>query len=454
VRSCRGFGIAKILKKGYQSGKVTLNKAATRRTSVKIELEQLTAPAARWGADDAVGSASHRLTRRRCQDFAIFPAGAKMKAILRRIAALYLLCASNLAFAGNLPAGFSVGYDEAWFADHYPNWLASNPVYNLLFQTSVFSSQFSANVIDAYFAGMKNGHAKIVRIWVFPGLQGIELNLPPTPGLPQTVGLTSDFCGNLKTVFLSAKNHGLQVQVTALNGVDMQTAVDPTSPLRPLKPYFKNLLLNNSGERDAFKKYALGGQGQPQPGLLDCMNQFNAAYPNSNVIYGLDLINEIEAAINAGYVDWAGAQDFIRDMAAYVKSKSSLRVTSSAGFGFAAFEIAAGLFSGVGLDFYDLHAYADWGLYPLILVCNRVSADGVFIILGEYGQTSQTTDDNLQFWTTANFLSTAKATCFSAALAWMYEINVIPNRVYYLTYLRPDGTFRPAYNVIQYFGTH
>ena len=114
-----------------------------------------------------------------------------MKAFLRWTIATYLFCASTLAFAGNLPGDtkFWVGYNEAWFADHYPNSLASNPVYNSLFQTSVFSSQFSANVIDAYFAGMKNGHAKIVRIWVFPGLQGIDLNLSNSPG-SQTVSLT------------------------------------------------------------------------------------------------------------------------------------------------------------------------------------------------------------------------------------------------------------------------
>ena len=132
-------------------------------------------------------------------------------------------------------------------------------------------------------------------------------------------------------------------------------------------------------------------------------------------------------------------------------------MTSSAGGAggdLAAFEIISGLFSGLGLDFYDAHVYADGGVLPSVTeMCNKVSADGVQIILGEYGQKTQSTNDILQFLTTANFLSTAKTTCFSAALAWMYEINVIPTQVFYLTYLRPDGTFRPAYHVIQSFGT-
>jgi hypothetical protein len=76
-----------------------------------------------------------------------------MKAILRRTAALYLFCASTVAFAGNLPGGsFSVGYDEAWFGQSYGFDLTSgfDPIY-----------------VDRMFAGMANGGATIVTIWPF-----------------------------------------------------------------------------------------------------------------------------------------------------------------------------------------------------------------------------------------------------------------------------------------------
>jgi hypothetical protein len=386
----------------------------------------------------------------------------QMKAILRWTIATYLFCASTLAFAGNLPWGtrtsFWVGYDQAWFADHYPNWLASNPVWNSLFQTSVFSSQFNTKVIDAYFDGMKNGHAKIVRIWVFPGLQGIELKLSNSPG-SQTVGLTSmrkpedsmrepEIIGNLETVLKLAKHHGLMVEVVVLNAGDMKAAVDPTSPkLLPLQPYFENLLLNIGGERDTFKAKV----------LLPLLKPLNE---NRDVVYGLDLINEIEATFISNppyFPNVTAAQDFIKDMAAFVKKNSSLRVTSSsggAGGDMAVVEIVSGLFSfsDPSLDFYDLHYYADGGLSPpgVSGVCNRVKGDGVQIILGEYGQKTESTNDILQSLTTAQSLYTAKTTCFSAALAWVYEDSNQP----WFTYLKPDGTFRPAYHVIQFFGTH
>jgi hypothetical protein len=307
--------------------------------------------------------------------------------------------------------------------------------------------------MDKWFDGMAKGGAKIVRIWVFPGLQGIELNLSNSPG-SQTVGLTlgsmrkpedsmrkPELIGNLKTVFKLAKHHGLMVQVVALNGVDTQAALGT-----PRQAYFENLLKNIGGERDTFKTKVL------LP-LLKLLNE------NRNVVYGLDLINEIEVPVILNYFSMPEARDFIQDMTAFVKSNSSLRVTSSSGGagGDLAVVIVSGLFSGLGLDFYDVHYYADGGLSPgpgVTGLCNKVSKDGVQIILGEYGQKNEPTYDSLQSLTTATFLNTAKTTCFSAALAWMYEINVIPTQVYFLTYLRPNGTLRPAYNVIQSFGTH
>jgi hypothetical protein len=82
-------------------------------------------------------------------------------------------------------------------------------------------------------------------------------------------------------------------------------------------------------------------------------------------------------------------------------------------------------------------------------LCNKVSADRIPIILGEYGQKSQIADDSLQYWTTANFLYGAKTHCFSAALAWRFEDLNQP----WFAYLTKEGTFRSAYYLIQYYGT-
>ena len=353
----------------------------------------------------------------------------QMKALLRWTVVTYLFCASTLAFAGNLPGGtgtsFWVGYNEAWFGQNYLKSLASNPYF---YPGLPSSSTFDSTFVDTMFAGMASGGAKIVRVWVFTDLQGIVLD----PSKTKTLGLTDDLIGNsakgissnLKTVFRKARNHGLKVYVTALNGNDM---TKNNTDITGLRPYFSNLLTNtklNEG-RDAFKANALGP-------LLEMLNQLNLSNPG--VIYAFELINEIEAPLNSSYFSdgWAGARRWIKDVAAFVQLKSPwLPVTASAGWGFAVPEITFGLFSGLGLNFYDLHVYADSGQYSgETALCNKVSADGVPIILGEYGQKSQTYSNSLQTTATYNFINGAKnfnngpkGYCFWAALAWRYETS-------------------------------
>jgi hypothetical protein len=355
----------------------------------------------------------------------------RMKAFPLWTAILYLVFAPSFCFAGNLPRGpFWVGYNEAWFGANYGTWLTSNPFYQAAsrFETTL-------GVIDAWFAGMAKGNAKIVRIWVFPQLQGIVLG----PSRPRTQRLTSDFARNLNIVFTKAEKHGLKVYVTVLNGNDMTAAVGHPR----LQAYYTNLLLNKYGEREAFKARIFGP-------LLNIMNNFNMHHPN--VIFGLDLMNEIEAPIRSNYFPqfWQDARHWIENMTAFVKSKSPwLPVTSSAGWDYSVLEITLGLFSGLGLDFYDLHVYADSGKFSgLTALCDKIATDRVPIILGEYGQKSQTYDDVAQLTSTATFLYEAKSHCFSGALAWKYEE---PTQTW-LTHLRPDGTFRPAYYAIQFYG--
>ena len=184
------------------------------------------------------------------------------------------------------------------------------------------------------------------------------------------------------------------------------------------------------------------------------LNQFNLSNPG--VIYAFELINEIEAPLNSSYFSdgWAGAQGWIKNVATFVKLKSPwLPVTASAGWGYAVPEITFGLFSNLNLDFYDLHVYADGGQYSgETALCNKVSADGVPIILGEYGQKSQTFDDTLQYWTTynfingaKNFINGAKGYCFWAALAWKYEASGAQSQPWFGYLVLPQYCSRYSY---------
>jgi len=378
--------------------------------------------------------------------------GGQMKAILRGTAALYLCCASTVAFAGKLPGGtgvnFLVGFNEAWFGQpgfgpNYVNYLASDPAWIPPIPNSTFDPNFVKTMFDGIMANA-NGGTRIVRIWVFTALQGIVLDRTKSPQTQRLTQLSdgpgADLIGNLQTVFTLAKQYQgrLKVYVTALNGGDMQVAATNISGLRP---YFQNLL-TNTAEIDAFKTRA----------LLPLLNLLNA---NRDIIYAFDLINEIEAPLNSGYsswTSWTAARGWIKNMTDYVKlnttiapeTTSWLPVTSSAGWGSAVQEITLGLFSGLNLDFYDLHVYSDFGKYPgQPALCNKVSADNVPIILGEYGQKSHTYSDSIQSTATAGFINGAKTHCFSAALAWKYETSET-----WWEYLIPGIGFRNAYYLI------
>jgi hypothetical protein len=222
-----------------------------------------------------------------------------MKTMLRWTSALCMLSLSTMASGQSLPPGFTVGYNEAWVED-YGFWLAYNQLFPI---PSAFNG---GSLTSAMFSGMAAGNAKIVRIFLFPALQGICINqsLPECPAAP---GLTTEFLGNLKTVFSLARKYNLKLYITALNANDANLATQAKCPTyasssfcQVLLTYYQNLFSNtnnyNSVATQRYEKSVLGP-------VLDLMSL------NKDVIYGFDLIDEIEAAINAGYFSfsWIGA---------------------------------------------------------------------------------------------------------------------------------------------------
>ena len=123
-----------------------------------------------------------------------------MKAILRGTAALYLCCASTVAFAGTLPGGkgptnFLVGFNEAWFGQpgfgpNYVNYFSSAPAWIPPITNTTFDPKFVETMFTGIMANA-NGGTRIVRIWVYTALQGIVLDRSKSP---QIQGLTdTDF---------------------------------------------------------------------------------------------------------------------------------------------------------------------------------------------------------------------------------------------------------------------
>jgi hypothetical protein len=214
---------------------------------------------------------------------------------------------------------------------------------------------------------------------------------------------------------------GLKVYLTVLNAGEFKTWANNTQ-LPQMQTYFQNLV-SDPATKTNFKKVLVK--------LLAILRK----HPGD--IYGMDFINEIESALNAGPIyfpsGWIGARAWIAEMVAYIKQNPDYRsspfpITTAAGYSYAAQEITLGLFSGIGLDFFDLHAYTDTGQYSgQTALCNKVIRDQQQIILGEFGQKSTAINDWLQNYVTKAFLYGAAHSCFSGALAWKFEGTAYSN---------------------------
>ncbi len=311
---------------------------------------------------------------------------------------------------------FLIGYNEAWFGTAFGTDLTSD---------------FDQAYVESVFDGIVEDGGHLVRVWLMPVPQGVTLG----ETVPQSQGVSDELLGNLDVVLHQARVRGLWVYLTLL---DANTITNLGGELQPLHDWGVRVLTNGGGERDAFVVHVL------EP-VLDVVDD------HQDNVFGFDIVNEIEAAIQRGvFADpVAGPREFIAAMATAIHGHSPwLRVTSTAGWGGAQYDISGGLFSGLGLDFYDLHVYSDDGVFAgATAMCQRVAQDGVPIYLGEFGQSSELVDDQLQFDATASFLNNAQALCFSGAFAWRYD-----SAESWWSFVRPDGSRRPAVQIMQVFG--
>jgi hypothetical protein len=384
-----------------------------------------------------------------------------VNAISRLVVSL-LLCALNISSveAGvplwTTPNGFAVGFNEPWIGDYrcdyYSAWLSKNYAFDMnqgvpdatatptacntafvnkqvtlslrstttgaTLPTQLVKLSRDNNLPNNYLWGIRKANGSVVKFLLFSNLQGLLVSSPLTSAsspVPNPRHLASDFIANLDALLTQAHQMGLKVYVTVLNGGDMKSWAN-NSALPQMQGYFQNLI------RDPVTK---ANFKLVLDDLLTVLNNHRGD------VYAMDFVNEIEAPLNVGSIyfpdGWIGARAWIAEMVGYIKQKSNylgfiFPITAAAGYNYAAQEITLGLFSGIGLDFFDLHEYTDSGQYPgQTALCNKVRNDQQQIILGEFGQKSKTYSDVIQNNATTAFLYGAARSCFSGALAWKFE---------------------------------
>lgn len=312
-----------------------------------------------------------------------------------------------------------IGYNEAWFGGNFG---------------TDYTTNFDLAYVQQIFDGIVAGGGHLVRLFLWEIPQGFTLASTP----PQTQPVSQELLTNVDTVLTEARKRALWVYLTLLDANTIQKITGA------IHTWGVDLLNNTSGEQDAFNANAVA----PLLTVLD---------GHQDVVFGIDMVNEIQAASQNGLFPDAvnGPRAFLQAEAAFIKSKSPwIRVTSSAGWPSdilqtgAQYDIANGLYTGLGLDFYDVHAYDDSGTYSgATAMCDRAAADGVPIYLGEFGQSTQETDDTIQYDATASFLNNSMSLCLEGAFGWRYD----PQEGY-LAYVRTDFSDRPAVAIMQTFG--
>lgn len=311
-------------------------------------------------------------------------------AILALAAAAASLAAPAAALAQpTASAPFAVGYNQAWIDQSFGRDL---------------TAAFDPAAVDRLMQTVRASGGSVVRLWAFEGRE--KEGCVFQDRYTRTIGLKPGFLDHVAAVNDSARRHGVKVYWTVFDGNWFWDRGDRFAYIH------YNILNDRFGETGDFERAALGP-------FLDVL----ARYPD--VVYALDLMNEVQGSMHHWFWSdgWAGAQRWIRREAAFCHARVPwLRVTASAGWHTAVDDLVARRFSGLGLDFYDLHLYNDTGEIPRAASLRYLSiATRRPIVLGEFGQRKEARDDALQTRITGAFLRNARAWGFKGALAWRLD---------------------------------
>jgi hypothetical protein len=332
-----------------------------------------------------------------------------------RLAALALL--ALLALAPAARADVEVGFNQGWTIDHWGRDL-----------TTDFDPAAWRRVLEQ----TRAAGGRVLRVWLCEGVakEGVVWD--------GTRALTVDpaFLVNVQTLIDLARQTGVELYWTLFDGNWPDSW--PQGGLEAWRHY--NILQDKYGEGALFRQNVLAP-------LLDVIA------PAADVTWGLDLMNEVQGSVKTWkWSDgWSGARRWIAAWAAFVHTRApGLRVTASSGWADSADDLIDGRFAGLGLDFWDLHVYADSGRIPRgWTLALHAAAEGVPLVLGEYGQKSTKVDPTLQARVTGRFLRDARRYGLAAALAWRVE-DFQSNGLQF-TFFERDGRPRPAVDVVRRF---
>lgn len=322
-----------------------------------------------------------------------------------------------LALAPLRADALEVGFNQGWVIDKWGRDLTTS---------------FDAAEWRRVLSRTRQAGGSVLRVWLCEGMAKEGVVWAGT----RPIGADPAFLRNVQTLIDLARAERVQLYWTLFDG--NWASAWPKSGVEAWRHY--NILQNKYGEGDQFRQNVLAP-------LLDVIE------PAADVTWGLDLMNEVQGSVRAWWWSdgWAGARRWIATTVRFVRARApGLRLTASSGHHTAADDILAGRFDGLGLDFYDLHVYADDGRIPRgWQLATYARLRGRRVVLGEYGQKSTTIDPTLQTRVTTAFLRDAQRLGLEAALAW--RVEDWQSNGQHFTFFERDGRERPAAAITRWF---
>ena len=310
---------------------------------------------------------------------------------------------------------FETGFNIAWWKNNYSRqWL------NGVFDAKEMSRQLQL---------AHQGRAARVRLWLFEGQSLANFELDGN-GLPTAI--KPEVLSNLKTTLAEAERLKLHVNLTLLDANAFCQNRQPTGAELTARYFWYNVINRKFGAREQFNR-----------NILIPLVSFLKQFPH---VDQLELANEINALISCEMAaeTWYTLSDLQCSFREQVKKVSDVMTTSSVGWGGAEQVILSNSLYADCVDYYDLHVYHDGGVIPRCEEFVALAASKK-LQLGEFGQLSEQTDDELQVNVTRNFLANAPRCGFTSAMAWRLDDPQIDKSPFGRFSFVRNGRLRPAF---------
>lgn len=295
---------------------------------------------------------------------------------------------------------FVFGVNLPWFDGAYGHDLGPEP------QHPDYRVWYKGPAVTGYFRDIRDIGFRVVRVWLMERAEGWKVD---RDGI--VTGLDETFLRNLDDLVRRAEAENLKLYLCLTTGFGGLKYPGPINDARQQRAYIEN----------AVKPLARRLKG-------------------SGAVFAFDIINEIESDLRDAVgpdkkVTIRQAREFIRANVRAIKAEDSDRLVS-AGSGYHGWDaVQQGHYSGLGLDFYDIHVYSDTGHLPHV---RELNVDRP-VVIGEFGQATRRDDDALQRKVVSAFIRNAAEMGYAGCLVWAYGPK---EKTFHL--VRSDGSHRPV----------